>query len=262
MSNIQLFQFEKQEIRFVDGKPVANDVAKVLGYSDPAKTISTKVEKEYKGLTRVVTPGGIQSVTVLEKPGIYQLIFGSKLPSAKVFQKWVFEEVLPSIRKDGSYSVLVEEDEIKKDIKTECEVIATITTSILLPNIHQILVSGVVANNIAKAYPQYKLVCEESKKALPPLEVKEQLLTVTELASIWTQRTGSYCTAIALNKKLAAANLQYRNGVDSPRWLPTDLGKEYGMVVLETAKPRDKTIQVLKWFSTVVDYLILNVDLQ
>jgi prophage antirepressor-like protein len=262
MSNLQLFQFEEQEIRFVDGKPVAIDVARVLGYKDLAPTINRKVDSEYKGVAKISTPGGMQSVFVLEEPGIYQLIFGSKLPSAKVFQKWVFEEVLPSIRRDGSYSVVVEENEIKKDIKTECEVIATITTSILLPNIHQILVSGVLANNIAKAYPQYKLVCEESKKALPPLEVKEQLLTVTELASVWAQRTGSYCTAIALNKKLEAANLQYRNGVDSPRWLPTDLGKEYGMVVLETAKSRDKTIQVLKWFSTVVDYLILNVDLQ
>ncbi|MFM6183284.1 MAG: Bro-N domain-containing protein, partial [Dolichospermum sp.] len=45
-----------------------------------------------------------QSVTVLEEAGIYQLVFGSKLPSAKIFQKWVFEEVLPSIRKTGSYS--------------------------------------------------------------------------------------------------------------------------------------------------------------
>jgi hypothetical protein len=52
----------------------------------------------------MVTPGGMQSVTVLEEAGIYQLVFGSKLPSAKVFQKWVFEEVLPSIRETGSYS--------------------------------------------------------------------------------------------------------------------------------------------------------------
>ena len=262
MSNLQLFQFEEQEIRFVDGKPVANDVAKVLGYKDPADAVYRLVKAKNKGLCKTQTPGGMQSVTVLQEAGIYQLIFGSKLPIAEKFQDWVFEEVLPSIRRDGSYSVLVEEDEIKKDIKIECEVIAAITTSILLPNINQILVSGVVANNIAKSYPQYKLICEESKKALPPLEIKEQLMTVTELANIWAQRTGSQCTAIALNKKLAAANLQYRNADNNPRWMPTDLGKEYGMVVLETAKARDKTIQVLKWFSTVVEYLILNVDLQ
>jgi prophage antirepressor-like protein len=42
----QIFQFDNQPIRFVDGKPVANDVASVLGYADPAKTISTKVKSK------------------------------------------------------------------------------------------------------------------------------------------------------------------------------------------------------------------------
>ena len=103
--SIQLFHFESQEIRFIDGKPVANDVAAVLGYADSAKTISTKVSPKNKGVTKMVTPGGMQSVTVLEEAGIYQLIFSSKLESAERFQDWVFEEVLPSIRKTGSYSV-------------------------------------------------------------------------------------------------------------------------------------------------------------
>jgi len=150
MSNIQLFQFEEQEIRFVEGKPVANDVAKVLGYRDPADAVYRLVKSKNKGVCKTQTPGGMQSVTVLEEAGIYQLIFGSKLSIAEKFQDWVFEEVLPSIRRDGSYSVVVVENEIKKDIKVECEVITAITTSILLPNIDQILVSGVVANNIAK----------------------------------------------------------------------------------------------------------------
>ena len=256
MSNIQLFQFEEQEIRFVDGRPVAIDVARVLGYKDLAPTINRKVDSEYKRVAKIAThQRGMQSVTVLEEPGIYQLIFGSKLPSAKVFQKWVFEEVLPSIRRDGSYSVVVEEDEIKKDIKTECEVITAITTSILLPNIDQILVSGVVANNIAKTFPQYKLICEESKKALPPLKVEDQLMTVTQLTELLEEVTNQKISAIALNRILAEKNLQYRNTTDNPRWLPTDLGKEHGMVVLETAKGRDKTVQVLKWYRTVLDLL-------
>ena len=104
MNNLSVFSFENQEVRFVDGKPVANDVATVLGYADPAKTISTKVKPKNKGVTKLVTPGGVQSVMVLEEPGIYQLVFGSRLPSAEKFQDWVFEEVLPSIRKTGSYS--------------------------------------------------------------------------------------------------------------------------------------------------------------
>ena len=103
MNNLSAFDFEGYQVRFVDGKPVANDVAQVLGYANPAKTISTKVDPENKGVTKMVTPGGTQSVTVLEESGVYQLIFGSKLESAKRFQKWVFSEVLPSIRKTGGY---------------------------------------------------------------------------------------------------------------------------------------------------------------
>ena len=105
MSNLSLFQFEDQEVRFVDGKPVANDVAKVLGYADSANAVNRIVDKDYKGLVDLQTPSGMQKTYVLEEAGIYQLIFKSKLPSAKGFQEWVFEEVLPSIRKTGKYEV-------------------------------------------------------------------------------------------------------------------------------------------------------------
>ena len=104
MTNLSVFEFEGQSIRWVDGKPVANDVAVALGYADPAKTVSTKVDPDNRSVTKTVTlDGKHRSVTVLEEAGIYQLIFGSKLASAKAFQKWVFSEVLPSIRKTGGY---------------------------------------------------------------------------------------------------------------------------------------------------------------
>lgn len=104
MTTISVFEFESQEIRFVDGKPVANDIATVLGYADPSKTVSTKVDPENRTVTKTVTVDGkSRGVTVLEEAGIYQLIFGSKMESAKKFQKWVFIEVLPSIRETGKY---------------------------------------------------------------------------------------------------------------------------------------------------------------
>lgn len=103
MSNLSVFQFESQEVRFVNGKPVANDVAKVLGYKDPSNAVSRLVKPKNKGVCDLQTPGGTQSVTVLEEPGIYQLIFSSKLEAAEMFQDWVFEEVLPAIRKTGKF---------------------------------------------------------------------------------------------------------------------------------------------------------------
>lgn len=104
MTNLTIFNFKDNEIRFIEGFPVANDVAKVLGYSDLSATISKKVYAENKGLAKMATSGGMQLVTILKEAGIYQLIFSSKLPHAQQFQQWVFEEVLPSIRKTGSYT--------------------------------------------------------------------------------------------------------------------------------------------------------------
>lgn len=102
---LSVFEFKGYDVRFVDGKPVANDVAEVLGYASPASTVSKKVKQKYKGIAKMETPGGVQDVTVLEEAGIYQLVLGSKLDSADEFQDWLFEEVLPSIRKTGSYSI-------------------------------------------------------------------------------------------------------------------------------------------------------------
>lgn len=82
---------------------VANDVAKALGYKDPVHTVRNIVWEENKGVAEISTPGGKQKVTIINEAGVYQLIFRSKLESAKQFQKWVFEEVLPSIRKNGFY---------------------------------------------------------------------------------------------------------------------------------------------------------------
>ena len=114
MTNISVFEFDSQEIRFIEGKPVANDVAAILGYADPAKTVSTKVGSENRSVAKTVTlDGKWRTVTVLEEAGIYQLIFGSKLPSSKKFQQWVFSEVLPSIRQTGGYGITAPQQEKK-----------------------------------------------------------------------------------------------------------------------------------------------------
>jgi len=113
MNILAVFDFNQSKIRFIDDKPVAKDVAKALGYADPQATISKKVFTQNKGVAKMETPGGVQSVTVLEEAGIYQLIFSSKLESAQKFQQWVFEDILPSIRKTGQYQI-VQEPELPK----------------------------------------------------------------------------------------------------------------------------------------------------
>lgn len=105
---LQTFNFETQEVRTVikNNEPwfVGKDVAEILGYKRTADAIRQHVDKEDKGVGEIQTPGGIQKMTIVNESGLYALIFGSKLPKAKAFKRWVTSEVLPSIRKHGMYA--------------------------------------------------------------------------------------------------------------------------------------------------------------
>lgn len=83
---------------------IGKDVAKALGFANPRDAIATHVFDEDKGVDTIDTLGGKQSMTVINESGVYALVFGSRLESAKRFKHWVTSEVLPSIRKTGSYS--------------------------------------------------------------------------------------------------------------------------------------------------------------
>ena len=93
------FAFDQSSVRFVDGLPVANDVASALGYARPKKAVLEIVDSDLK----VKVTLGRGHINVLKEGGVYQLVCFSKLPSAKRFRRWVFTEVLPSIRRDGGY---------------------------------------------------------------------------------------------------------------------------------------------------------------
>lgn len=109
----QLTIFENKEfgeIRTVtiDNEPwfVGKDIATALGYAKARNAISTHVSDEDKKVAPIQgNLGGIQNMTIINESGLYALIFGSKLESAKRFKHWVTSEVLPSIRKNGGYIV-------------------------------------------------------------------------------------------------------------------------------------------------------------
>lgn len=123
MNELQIFNSEEfGQVRTVEinGKPyfVANDVAKALGYVETAKAIRTHC----KGVSEMDIPskGGIQCMKIIPEGDIYRLIVRSKLPSAEKFEKWVFDEVIPSIRTNGGYiagqETLSDEDLMAKAI--------------------------------------------------------------------------------------------------------------------------------------------------
>lgn len=106
MNELQIFNSgEFGEIRTIeiDGKLyfVGTDVAKALGYNNPRDAVS----RHCKGVVKHDTPtsSGIQSMSYINEGDLYRLIMKSKLPSAEKFESWVMDEVLPTIRKTGSY---------------------------------------------------------------------------------------------------------------------------------------------------------------
>ena len=111
MNEIQIFQNQEfGTIRTMcneQGEPMfcARDVADALGYNNPLRAVRNYVAHEDKGVNKMVTPGGIQSVIFINESGLYSLILSSKLESARRFKHWVTSEVLPSIRKQGGYMV-------------------------------------------------------------------------------------------------------------------------------------------------------------
>lgn len=107
MSAIAIFSFENSQVRTTGTAEnplfVAVDIATVLGYSNARKAIYAHVDEEDRLKATVETEGGKQEVVCVNESGLYALIFGSKLESAKRFKRWVTSEVLPAIRKTGKY---------------------------------------------------------------------------------------------------------------------------------------------------------------
>lgn len=110
MGQLKIFENEEfGQVRTVmrDGEVwfIARDVAEALGYANASDAISKHVDREDKGIAKCDTLGGTQELTVLNESGLYSLILSSKLGSAKRFKRWVTSEVLPAIRKTGSYEM-------------------------------------------------------------------------------------------------------------------------------------------------------------
>ena len=91
----------------INGEPwfIAKDITQSLGFGNPRQAISSHVDEEDKGVTIMDTLGGPQEMTIINESGMYSLILGSRIESAKRFKHWITSEVIPSIRKTGSYNL-------------------------------------------------------------------------------------------------------------------------------------------------------------
>lgn len=263
---LQLFKFESKQVRCLGTwetpEWVANDVIDIL-YPESDKRNRTnylkKVPQKWKGHKKIMTPTGLQDVVTLREPGLYFFINRSSSSVAEPFQDWLCEEVLPSIRKTGSYEATQVDDESTLAPKEISEAIASVLS---IAGIDPTLIAGVAANEIGKAYPMLKPHMEAAKKLLP-LPVEEELLTVTDLAKKYVRETGKQLSknntergnAMALNKLLIELGLQVKNQAGDPNYLPTESGKNYSKFVLQEGNSSNKTCQQLRWYPKVIEKL-------
>ena len=108
MNELQIFnssEFGQIRTVAINNEPyfIGKDIANALGYKNTRVALQDNVDSEDKVVTKVTTQGGMQDTIVISESGMYSLVFGSKLESAKRFKHWVTSEVLPSIRKSGGY---------------------------------------------------------------------------------------------------------------------------------------------------------------
>lgn len=108
MNDLMPFDYQGTQMRtvLIDGDHwfVAADVARILGYRD-AHNLCRRLDEDDRGTRSVSTPSGDQDMTVISEPGLYAAVLGSQVEGARAFKRWVTREVLPSLRKTGSYEV-------------------------------------------------------------------------------------------------------------------------------------------------------------
>jgi len=124
-NNINVFDFDENPVRVInkEGSPwfVGKDVCRALGLSNHNDALSA-LDDDEKGvastdpLSKHKVGGGTQQAVIISEAGIYNLIFRSRKPEAKRFKRWVTHDVLPAIRKDGSYIMGEERVEAREDI--------------------------------------------------------------------------------------------------------------------------------------------------
>lgn len=166
MNKVKIFNSEEfGDVRTVtiNGDPwfVGKDVAAALGFTNPRDAISTHVFDEDKGVESIDTLGGKQKMTVINESGLYALVFGSRLKSAQRFKHWVTSEVLPAIRKTGSYQAPQGKEllalavlEAQKTIEEQSKAIKRMKPKVIFANAVETSHTSILIGDLAKLLKQ------------------------------------------------------------------------------------------------------------
>lgn len=132
-TSVQTYNFLGHDLRvvFKDNNPwfVAKDVATMINVSNVSQMLQN-LDNDEKGIYETYTLGGDQKMSIISESGLYSVIVRSNKPEAKAFKKWVTSEVLPAIRKTGSYSVATNTSIKQESTTTRIQDLKTMVDSI------------------------------------------------------------------------------------------------------------------------------------
>lgn len=236
------FQYGEQAVRVVtdaQGEPrfVASDVLQVLQLDRKALE---RLDADEKGVSSIHTLGGSQDMVVVTEGGLYSLILGSRKPEAKPFKRWVTHEVLPAIRKGGSYTLPAG---MALPVAKRDEVAALLLIGEAVAKVPGVKPGMAMAATLTCIESNTGLAVAALRKALPAANEPASSLNATALGKLLG------LSARKVNLRLEAAGLQLRNERDE--WELTEAGQAWGEA-LPFSRNGHSGYQIL-WQSAVAD---------
>lgn len=212
------FDFEGRQVRIVtdaQGEPwfVAADVLSTISLDRKALE---RLDDDEKGVSSIHTPGGIQEMTTVNEPGLYALVLGSRKAEAKRFKRWVTHEVLPAIRKTGSYAVPAM---AALPVPTQDRVTSLLLIGEAVAKVPGVKAGIAMAATLTCIHENTGLTIETLRRALPAANEPICSLNATQLGKL----VG--LSAKTTNLRLANLGLQVRNERDE--WELTEPGEAW-----------------------------------
>lgn len=213
------FDFEGRQVRVVTdtlGEPwfVAADV---LGTLTLDRKALERLDGDEKGVSSIHTPGGEQEMTTVNEPGLYSLVLGSRKPEAKRFKRWVTHEVLPAIRKTGTY--VVPNTLATLPAPTQDRVSSLLLIGEAVAKVPGVKAGIAMAATLTCIHENTGLAVETLRRALPAANEPICSLNATQLGKLLN------CSAKATNQLLASSGFQFRN--DRDEWELTEAGESW-----------------------------------
>ena len=212
------FDFEGRQVRIVtdaQGEPwfVAADVLSTISLDSKALE---RLDDDEKGVNSIHTPGGVQEMTTVNEPGLYALVLGSRKAEAKRFKRWVTHEVLPAIRKTGSYAVPAI---AALPAPTQDRVTSLLLIGEAVAKVPGVKAGIAMAATLTCIHENTGLAIETLRRALPAANEPICSLNATQLGKL----VG--LSAKTTNLRLANLGLQVRNERDE--WELTEIGEAW-----------------------------------